>query len=91
MIERRWPTAKVVMKHHRESASRILAIEGDRRTKRDRVALDGGRWRKRLYVVLTGKCLARDGSIQRVTADLGDQNAPNFVTMFHEALNPTSL
>lgn len=45
-----------------------------------------GRWRQQLCVVLAVKWLACGASIQQVTADLGYESVPSFVTMFRKAL-----
>lgn len=45
-----------------------------------------GRWRQQLAVMLAVKWLAGGVSIQQVTADLGYENVPSFVTMFRKAL-----
>jgi AraC-like DNA-binding protein len=45
-----------------------------------------GRWRQQLCVVLAVKGLAGGASIQQVTADLGYESVPSFVTMFRKAL-----
>jgi len=45
-----------------------------------------GRWRQQLCVVLAVKWLAGGASIQQVTADLGYESVPSFVTMFRKAL-----
>lgn len=45
-----------------------------------------GRWRQQLGVVLAVKWLAGGASIQTVSADLGYESVPSFVTMFRKAL-----
>src|SRR5215468_8561848 len=45
-----------------------------------------GRWRQQLGVVLAVKWLADGISIQQVSADLGYESVPSFVTMFRKAL-----
>lgn len=45
-----------------------------------------GRWRQQLGVMLAVKWLAGGASIQQVTADLGYESVPSFVTMFRKAL-----
>ncbi|MET4896897.1 helix-turn-helix transcriptional regulator [Sphingomonadaceae bacterium jetA1] len=45
-----------------------------------------GQWRRQLGVVLAVKWLAGGASIQRVSADLGYESVPSFVTMFRKAL-----
>jgi AraC-like DNA-binding protein len=45
-----------------------------------------GRWRQQLSVMLAVKWLAGGASIQQVTADLGYESTPSFVTMFRKAL-----
>ncbi len=45
-----------------------------------------GRWRQQLGVMLAIKWLAGGASIQQVTADLGYESVPSFVTMFRRAL-----
>jgi AraC-like DNA-binding protein len=45
-----------------------------------------GRWRQQLGVILAVKWLAGGASIQQVSADLGYESMPSFVTMFHKAL-----
>jgi len=45
-----------------------------------------GRWRQQLCVMLAVKWLADGASIQRVTADLGYESVPSFVTMFRKTL-----
>ena len=45
-----------------------------------------GRWRQQLAVMLAVKWLAGGASLQQVTAELGYQTVPSFVTMFRKTL-----
>lgn len=45
-----------------------------------------GRWRQQLCVMLAVKWLAGGASIQQVTADLGYESVPSFMTMFRKVL-----
>jgi AraC-like DNA-binding protein len=53
---------------------------------RHETGMSFGRWRQQLSVMLAVKWLAGGASIQQVSADLGYESVPSFVTMFRKAL-----
>lgn len=50
-----------------------------------------GRWRQQLCVVLAVKWLADGASVKQVSADLGYESVPSFVTMFRKALGASPV
>ncbi|KLD66968.1 AraC family transcriptional regulator [Xanthomonas hyacinthi DSM 19077] len=76
---------------HRETLDALATRAGMsartmERLMRSETGMSLGRWRQQLSVMLAVKWLAGGASIQQVTADLGYESVPSFVTMFRKAL-----
>lgn len=50
------------------------------------IGLTFGRWRRQLHVILSLQRLAKGESVQKISLDLGYENASGFVTMFRKAV-----